>query len=237
MLMNPDELFEHYLFWRHEGLSPITSIEGYAMLLLENPAGELSEEQRQWLDVILRNSREARRRWKDFGEYLRVRYQIGENTHPPVSLAEGIQNALTALQGYSFPALPEAVEIEIPAILQSAKIQQEFENVFFYLLAPAFKLIGKGGAMSRTVPRITASEGGASAIRISIRSAICNFHVPADKIGDLPYPDTDISLAHLILMQNDIPLSVEIVSGAGEEVSVVDFYFTLPVCENGPQGS
>jgi signal transduction histidine kinase len=40
----------------HDLRTPLTSIRGYIELLLEGLAGDLSDEQRQWLDVIDRNS-------------------------------------------------------------------------------------------------------------------------------------------------------------------------------------
>lgn len=231
--MEPDEIYADYTFWRHEGLNPIATVETYAALMLDERLGELNDKQKEWLKVILRNSKEARKRWDDFGAYLQARHALPQNTELPASLAEAIQRSLTStLERYKYFALPEAVKIKIPASLQAIKIDPEFESVFFYLLAPAFKLMDASEPMPKTLPQITASPKDAETISIHIRSAVEHFHIPTGEWRDFSYSNIDIALAHFILKQKGIALNVKIVRGEYKAVTIVDFSFDLPILQD-----
>jgi len=228
--MDPDKIYSDYTFWRHEGLNPIVTAESYATLLLEERLGELNDEQKKWVRIILRNSKEARRSWDDFGAYLQARYHLQKNADRPQFLADAIRHALTSnLQRYKYLARPEIVEIEIPASMQMTRINPEFESVFFYLLAPAFKLMETNETAHAITPKITASLKNAGTVTLQMHSAVRHFHIPENRQTDFPYPNIDINLAYFILKQKGVLLNMEVVSGEREAMTMIDFNFDLPI--------
>lgn len=232
--MEPDEIYADYAFWRHEGLNPIATVETYTTLLLDARLGELNEQQKKWLEIILRNSREARKGWDDFGEYLQARLHVQKSEEQPRFLADAIRNALTFnAQRYKYSVEIENIKVKIPASLQSAKVSPEFEIVFFYLLAPAFKWLDAHESVEKNTPQITAHTKTAQTIAIQIRSVVEHFHLPEKTANRFPYSNMDINLAHFILQQNGIALKIEIIAGEDEAITTLDFKFDLPIWQAG----
>ena len=124
----------------------------------------------------------------------------------------------------------ESINIEISDSLTLARVNPTYAQVFFYLLAPSFKLKDE----IHFTPKIFAKEINTSSVGIQIQSGIRYFSIPEHLIGHR-YPNTDIMLANHILQNKDIPLKVEILSGEHELLTVVNFEFEIPIYNNGSQ--
>ena len=156
----------------HELRTPLTSIRGYAELLLEREAGELNDEQEQFLNVIDRNTGRLLRVISDLLFVAQV--DAGKLTLEPsrVDLADLVLESVDAARPNA-DAKAIAVHVdadEIPAIYADrSRLAQALDN----LLSNAIKFTPEGG---RVDVRLCAATGAAV---VEVRDT--GIGIPADE--------------------------------------------------------
>ncbi len=118
--------------WRHEGLTPLATIRGYAELFLKGAWGLLSAEQRQAMQVIHRSSLQAVHRWYYPSDYLR--FLNGEPHFAAGRLSEAVAAAVDYLQRNL--EVGEDVQLALPPDLPPVRASDGLTTALVILLAP-----------------------------------------------------------------------------------------------------
>lgn len=135
----------------HELRSPLTSIQGYLELLLEEEEGQLTDEQRHFLEVVRRNAERLLRVVEDLLFLSRVDAGKLQVAHEQVDLAGVVRESMEALT-------PRARNRGIDLVLDSgtalmlgdpARLAQVADN----LISNAIKFTQDGGHVSVEVGR------------------------------------------------------------------------------------
>ncbi len=116
-----------YNLWRHDGKTPLTSIQGFSDLLLKGVVGDLNEQQRHFLEIILRNCAVAVSSWDDPAAYLELRYQMPEMEWQAIDLRVTVEEALRSVA-------PQAVAVTMPAVLPPVRSNEWLQRALQYLL-------------------------------------------------------------------------------------------------------
>jgi K+-sensing histidine kinase KdpD len=70
------EILKLFPIWRHDGLTPLTTITGYATLLLEIQAENLTEQQKQFITMIRNAAMKASTSWHNPGDYITLSFDF-----------------------------------------------------------------------------------------------------------------------------------------------------------------
>ncbi len=234
--MNPDiepsDLYDLFLIWRHEGIMPLSVIKGYAEMLLEGSVGDLTQEQRSSLEVLRRKSIEGIQYWHTLELYLRLRYGPQKIVWQSAFLQHIIERSLSDLRQIGFLKHREQVQVDLPASLPLVKVNGAIEQAIVHLIVPSFKR--RDGKDYR--PSITAQQISPEFVQVEILSGL-QFE-PEIKSGEidkslLAYPGSDLSVAYLIFQQYGTPLEFEQIRLENEQPSqAVKFRFTLFVWDD-----
>jgi signal transduction histidine kinase/DNA-binding response OmpR family regulator len=129
----------------HELRTPLTSIKGYVDLILDGDAGEVSEEQQDYLVIVKNNTDRLVALINDLLDVSRIEQGRIELNREPVDLGGSIQIVATSMK----PLLEEKSQqltLDVPADLprvfaDSARVTQILAN----LLSNAYKYTPSGG--------------------------------------------------------------------------------------------
>jgi signal transduction histidine kinase/CheY-like chemotaxis protein len=129
----------------HELRTPLTSIKGYVDLILDGDAGEISEEQQDYLTIVKNNTDRLVALINDLLDVSRIEQGRIELNREPVDLGGSIQIVATSMK----PLLEEKSQeltLDVPADLppvfaDSARVTQILSN----LLSNAYKYTPSGG--------------------------------------------------------------------------------------------
>jgi uncharacterized protein (DUF433 family) len=117
------DLIETIGIWRNEGLTPLTGVEAYSGLLVEDK--ELTQEQTQlFLQTVFRNSRRAIATWWNFTAWVHETYKPQPDFRQHMPVASLIQDILSQLPRYEPTAHAEfelsehlrALHVDYPAV-------------------------------------------------------------------------------------------------------------------------
>src|SRR6202040_1564994 len=110
-----DEFFSHV---SHELRSPLTAIRQFVTILLDRLAGELNPEQRQYLEIVLRNVKQLHSMINDLFEVSGVQAGKFKNELQSTSVSDAIAytvNTLTGAAAAKGIILPADIERTLPS--------------------------------------------------------------------------------------------------------------------------
>jgi hypothetical protein len=128
----PKDFFELYAMWGVDGISHLSTISGYTKLLLENESGNFTDQQKHYLEIILKYSLRAHTDWHHTNNYLAL-HALPKLPLRKTNVYEAIQNAIKYILEY---AQIENVQVKLPNNLPSVKAHEELGSAIAYLLDP-----------------------------------------------------------------------------------------------------
>jgi hypothetical protein len=128
----PKDFFELYAMWGVDGITHLSMISGYAKLLLENESGNLTDQQKHYLETILKHSLRAHTDWHHTNNYLALR-ALSKLPLRKTDVYKDIQSAIKYIREY---AQIENVQVNLPNNLPPVKAHERLESAIAYLLDP-----------------------------------------------------------------------------------------------------
>ena len=215
--MNPDdppEFLQAYSILCNEGLSPLTTIAGYADLAMQGAFGPLTLEQSQAFTVIAQQTKQAMQTWRQGLDYLRAAYQEVVLEWRP--LADLIEHITTHIQP-SLPNLIIASTIDARTVIQCDKLL--VGSAMAHLIAP-MELI-----RNQTNTRLPGIQFYSSA-NATIDCEIHSLAMPEITSEHLDYlmqlPGVSLNIARRIINKHGSRLTIQVASDG------INMHFTLP---------
>lgn len=219
------DLLELFRTWRHEGLTPLVTVRGYADLLLKGQVGELTDQQRQFIQIIRNATSKAALAWHSPGYYLKLQAGFDETRWKweAVQLSQVISDSLSNPYRY----IDESnVRVYLPDRLPSVKASRDWLGVAITnLLEPA-----PGYAYIQNYPNaITADQTDEFTISVQIRCGLILDPEHKD-VASISYPGNSINVADLVLKKHGSPLTIHPMRRENEPQSQgTEFRFSLPI--------
>lgn len=164
----------------HELRSPLTAIYQFTTILLDGLAGEVNDDQREYLEIALRNVRQLQAMIDDLLTASRAR-SGGLGVRPErISLAAAVGDALEALRG---PAEAKGITLAAgtlealpPAYADASLVRQ----VLIHLIHNAIKFTPEGGAVEA---RVGVYEADPRFLVVEVKDT--GRGIEADRLGSL----------------------------------------------------
>lgn len=213
--ISDDQFLEWLACWGNEGLTSLALVGGYARVLLEGRAGELTEEQHRFVEIIFRNCVRAAEWFRLPETYLAFRLGRHHVHWEEIRLPELISQAISRLQSGQ-------VQVDLPDDLPPVRGCQCLQDAILYLIEPDLSLAPRSALQAQ----IRADKVGDSSILVQVRTGI---HL--DEIGGFSccfFPGTRLSIADQIIRLHESQVKVQSVDKETE------FRFTLPIWRMPP---
>lgn len=216
--IDSEQLLEWFAAWKNDGISQLTTIKGYSDILLRGLVGDLSDKQREFIEIIARSCEHAVDYWNFPSDYLQLRYSRYARPDLQESDLKKIFEEILSQSGRA-----QNVKLELPAELPTIKSSYTLRSALSVLLHPSFEfdLKHQGNTETCTV-QITRSGQTELSVRIFHNLLIINHRSPQL----LLYPGKPLAVADLIIQQHGSQLEI-IPSDSGTE-----FRFTLPIWQD-----
>lgn len=184
--VDDDQLLEWIACWRSEGLTPLVTIKGYAELLLKGLAGELTGEQRRFVEIILRNCDRAADWFRLPAAYLTYRLERHHVHWEEICLPNFVAQVLSGIQ-------IDNIEVDLPNDLPPIRGDQCLQTAILYLIEPDLFLTRNDACQTR----IKADLAEGSSVLIQICTGV---QLDFVKDGEQPsfFPGTRLSIADQI---------------------------------------
>jgi signal transduction histidine kinase len=211
----------------HELRTPLTSIAGYIELLRDRAAGPLNPAQERMLESVDRNTARLRHLIEDVLTLSKIESGTFTSTMRPVSLAEIVSSAVTALQpAAAAKGLSLSWQDSDHSLVVSGDTGQ-LDRLVMNLLSNAVKFTREGG----TVRVGTGSDGGLAVLRVTDtgigipdrdRKELFNRFFRASNAVEESIPGTGLGLAivRTIVANHHGDLDVASLEGEGTTVTV-----------------
>lgn len=215
----------------HELRTPLTSIKGYVDLLIAGEAGEVNDEQREFLSIVKTNSDRLVALINDLLDVSRIEAGKIELRLSPVDLATSVEQVATLLRP-AIEAKSQSIDLRLPARLPPALGDRDrLAQIMTNLLSNAHKYTPSGGHIE-----IAASAQG-DRLCVSVRDD--GIGMTAEELDQLytrffraNNPTTDqvggtglgLTITKSLVEMHGGEISVDSRPGAG-----TTFAFTLPV--------
>jgi signal transduction histidine kinase len=218
----------------HEFRTPLTSILGYAEVLVDGDAGELSEEQQTYLKIIETSARRLQRQVESLLTLSRIQEGTLAFKREPIRVGEAVANVLAVL-GPRMDMYQLSLHTHIPDDLPRVSADaRALDQILFHLLDNAFKFTPEGGSIylraSRQGPMVHFSvmNTGASIPQEEQEALFNPFYRAQAAVRDAAQ-GTGLGLAvvRALVEQHGGRIWVESTAEAS-----TTFYFTLPVDED-----
>lgn len=132
----------------HELRTPLTSIKGYVDLLIDGDAGEVTEEQKEFLDIVKNNSDRLVLLVNDLLDVSRIEAGRVNLRVQPVDLAGCIEEVATSLRPL-MEQKRQSLKLEVPADLPQVRADRDrVVQIMTNLLSNAHKYTLEGGAVT-----------------------------------------------------------------------------------------
>jgi PAS domain S-box-containing protein len=132
----------------HELRTPLTSIKGYVDLLIDGDAGEVTEEQKEFLEIVKNNSDRLVLLVNDLLDVSRIEAGRINLRVQPVDLAGCIDEVATSLRPL-MEQKRQSLKVEVPADLPQVRADRDrVVQVMTNLLSNAHKYTLEGGAVT-----------------------------------------------------------------------------------------
>ena len=224
--MNPEEsdLLKSFKFWSREKHDAMTSIIGFADLLLDNRAGNLADQQRNFIRNIRNNANKTSQSLRSNRDYLKIRYQA-KDIHwewEAVSLSDVLENILSSTYLYTNKA---NTIIEISPKVPLVKADSQWLRVaLINLIEPSTDFFYHENL--RTT--ISTLHPDSSSIRVQIHSTLI-LEPEHTSIISIAHPGNCFDLAGRILQEHGSELGLYQFSYSENILAL--FEFTLPIWE------
>lgn len=224
----------------HELRSPLTAIYQFVTILLDELAGDLSREQREYLEIVLRNANQLRAMIEDLLEVTRIQTGRLSIEAQPMSIVEVIAetvSSLRALAGVKGIALSTDVSAHLPsAYADPQRIRQILRN----LIENGIKFTPDNGTITI---RAQLSDEEHHAIHITVADTGCGISSEeCEKIFERLYQGTSSIEAGRKGLGLGLSICKELVSRHGGRIWVEsrlghgsNFFFTLPIFSSANQ--
>ncbi|MGN6759361.1 MAG: response regulator [Thermomicrobiales bacterium] len=131
----------------HELRTPLTSIKGFVDLLLDGEVGEVSEEQREFLEIVRNNADRLVALINDLLDVSRIESGRVELRRLPLDLARLVHAAAGALR-LQIEAKQQTLTLAVPATLPRVSADPDrLTQILTNLLSNAYKYTPPGGAI------------------------------------------------------------------------------------------
>lgn len=129
----PFNFLELFTAWAVNGMTPLIAIKGYAELLLKESNSEsLTEQQRQFIEIIYFSSLRAIDYWSDPKTYLALHNDQISKEWAPLKLSEIVSSAVSSLKDYEIGK----VQTELPDSLPLVRGNEWLVFTISYLIYP-----------------------------------------------------------------------------------------------------
>jgi|SRR5215212_4772743 len=195
---NNAEILKLFPLWRHEGLAPLTTIIGYTTLLLDNPAENLTEKQKQFITIIRDTAMKASGAWHSPGDYITLSFENTDWEWMPVQLSEVCDMILSN----SFKRINKLnIHVDVSAELPLVRADRGWLSIAITnLLEPS------GGYLYNTEFRssISAQEQDDKHILVKIRTGLqVSMDENYNSIESISMPGSYLSVASIILDKHE----------------------------------
>lgn len=222
------ELLRLFPIWRHDGLDPLTSIIGYATLLLENKVENLTEQQKQFITIIRNIAKRAATSWHSPGDYITLRFDF-ENSHwkwEAIQLSEICDSILSS----SFKHISKSnVQVAISDNLPLIKADGNWLSIAItYLLEPSTGYLYNPDFNSS----IFAQQSDDNHVVVRVRTGLkLSLDEGNNSIESISSPGNNLSVANIILDKHESRLEFRRLNGNADkhESQGTEFEFTLPI--------
>jgi len=222
------EMLKLVPLWRHDGLAPLTSIIGYATLLLDSNAENLTEQQKQFIAVIRNVAMRASTSWHNPGDYVKLYFDF-EHTNWQLESVQLSKICGTILSN-SFKYINKSnVRVDIPADLALVKADSNWLSVAITnLLEPNVGYFYN----AEFEASISAQRSDDSHILVRICTGL---ELPMDEnsnsIESISSPGNNLSVANIILDKHGSRLLFKRLRKDNNEYESqgVEFEFVLPI--------
>ena len=221
----------------HELRTPLTPIKGYIDLLLEGDAGELTEEQKDYLEIVETNTDRLVALVNDLLDISRIEAGKIDLELKPMDMAEALQDVISFHQKQIESRgliLHQAIPPDLPWVkADRARITQVLNN----LVNNAYKYTPGGGSITvKAVPdgdylEIVVSDTGVGISKEDLKKLFTKFFRaknPATK--GTSGTGLGLAIAKSIVEKHQGEIWVESEAGKGSS-----FHFTLPLAEPMPR--
>ncbi len=226
-----DEFLSHV---SHELRSPLTSIYSFSTIIADGLAGETSQQQDEYLQIILRNVRQLQAMIEDLLEVTQAQAGKLSVELQSVSVSEAIAYAVDTLQGTATEkeiTLSSDPSADLPAAYADAT---RVRQVLTILLDNAMKFTPAGGAVNVTARPY---EKGANLLLVEVSDTGCGIDPEvAGHIFEHLYQVTDPGRAGRRGLGLGLHIAKDLVTRLGGEIWVKSepqkgshFFFTLPI--------
>jgi signal transduction histidine kinase len=228
-------------FVAHELKQPMTAILGYTKMLLMGIGGELTDNQRQFVQVIDSNATRMGKLVNDLLEISRLEAGRVSLNLAPVHLErileETIAQARSEIEGRQ-----HTVEVEFPEGLPPVRGDRErLLQILSNLVSNAYMYTPNGGTLCIAVQEDAASEGTQAHLRVSVSDT--GIGLSSRELAQLgqPFYRADHDLVHAQWSTGlGLAITRHLIALHGGELSVeseVDkgstFSFTVPLADEG----
>lgn len=222
------ELLRLFPIWRHDGLAPLTSIIGYATLLLDNKAENLTEQQKQFITIIRNIGKRAVTSWHSPGDYITLCLDF-ENSHwkwEAIQLSEICDSILSN----SFKSISKSnVQVVISNDLPPVKADGNWlSRAITYLLEPATGYFYNPDFNSSIFAQ--QSDGNHVVVRVCT-GLILSLDDSNNSIESISSPGNTLSVASMILDKHESHLKFRRLNGNDDKLESqgTEFEFSLPI--------
>ncbi|MBI2761770.1 MAG: CHASE3 domain-containing protein [Chloroflexi bacterium] len=147
----------------HELRTPLTSIQGYTEFVLDGDAGEITPEQREYLQIALSNTVRLVDLVNDLLDLSRIESGRFDLERAPVDLGGVVEEALTTMRPI-LQAKSQQLSVDVAAGLAPVEgDRRRLVQVAINLLSNASKYTPEGGAVTVSV------EPGGGSVRLVVR--------------------------------------------------------------------
>jgi signal transduction histidine kinase len=224
----------------HELRSPLTAIYQFITILLDELAGDLSSEQREYLEIVLRNANQLRVMIEDLLEVTRIQTGKLSIEAQPTSMAELIGETVSSLRTLAVAkgiALSADVSAHLPPVYADP---QRIRQILRNLIENGIKFTPDKGTIAI---RAHLSDEERHAIRIAVADTGCGISPEeCEKIFERLYQGTSSIEASRKGLGLGLSICRELVARHGGRIWVESqlgrgstFFFTLPIFSSANQ--
>ncbi|HWQ69222.1 MAG TPA: HAMP domain-containing sensor histidine kinase [Patescibacteria group bacterium] len=224
----------------HELRSPLTAIYQFVTILLDGLAGDLGREQREHMEIVLRNANQLRAMIEDLLETTRVQTGKLSIKAQPTSMTDTIDetvSSLRALAGSKGIALSTDVSAHLPPVYADP---QRIRQILRNLIENGIKFTPDNGTITI---RAGLSDTEHDCIRIAVADTGCGISPEeCEKIFERLYQGTSAIEASRKGLGLGLSICRELVSRHGGRIWVESqlghgstFFFTLPIFSSAKQ--
>ncbi len=236
-LQMKDDFLSHV---SHELRSPLACIDSFANILADGLAGDVTPEQGDYLNIILRNARQLRSMIDDLLQVTRSETGKLSIQPLPISVADAVADAMNTLRGDGVRAKGIALTAHCPPNLPLALADPiRLRQVLIILLDNAIKFTPVGGSVD---VRLHPSETAEDTLMVSVTDTGCGVEADAlerifEHLYQVEVPGQEgrkglglgLYIARDLVLRQGGTIWVESRAGHGST-----FHFTLPIAPPAP---